>query len=493
MINIKLYGHNYDYDVHELVKLFYSSEEIELVDEKTLAKNQSLLIENWLICKDDKYSVETIVTREDSCISSSVIDDVSLIDIKEDNFNKKIKIGIKQSIYKALSKITDINVPWGILTGIRPTKIVHDLYDKGYDRKTIYNVLINEYFLNKEKADLIIDIANRERKYIYPVNENKFSLYISIPFCPTRCLYCSFPSNSLDRWGHMVDEYTDKLIYEIDMVSKLLRNKELNTVYIGGGTPTAIPKENLDKIIKKLYQAFGKDEFNEFTVEAGRPDTINKDMLMMLKENKVHRISINPQTMNDATLSLIGRKHKTDEIITAYNLAKEIGFDSINMDVIVGLPEEGKEEIVRTMEEIMKLSPENLTVHTMAIKRASKLKESIDEFSLTKQAVIEEMLDITKSYAKEMGMVPYYMYRQKQILGNYENIGYSIPGKECIYNMLIMEEKETIIALGAGGISKIFFPNENRLERVPNVKNLQFYIDRVDEMVDRKRKFFVGE
>lgn len=489
MIYIRLHGHEYNYDVLELVKLFFFNEDIQIFDKETLVNHQGLLIESTLYQDHGKISVNTKVLEMESCISSNQIDDIESIDIKENDLKKKVKTGIKQSIFRALSKVTDGKVPWGILTGIRPTKIVHELYDKGYDRVTVYEVLTYEYLLSSEKANLIINIANKERKFLYPLDEERFSIYIGIPFCPTRCLYCSFTSNSLDKWGNLVEEYTDKLIYEIEEVSKYLKNKRINTVYIGGGTPTAIPVGNLDRIIKSLYKAFDKTEFLELTVEAGRPDTINEEMLHMLKKNRVHRLSINPQTMNGKTLSTIGRDHSPEDIIRSFKMAKAIGFDSINMDIIIGLPEESNDDVIATMEEIMKLEPDNLTVHTMAVKRASKLKESIDEYSLTQQKTIEEMLNTTKSYAREMRLNPYYMYRQKQILGNFENIGYSKDGKECIYNMAIMEEKETIIALGAGAVSKIFYPKENRFERVPNVKNLPIYIDRIDEMIERKVKF----
>ena len=234
---------------------------------------------------------------------------------------------------------------------------------------------------------------------------------------------------------------------------------------------------------------YGKENIKEITVEAGRPDTIDKEKLQMLKSNDINRISINPQTMNEETLKLIGRKHTEKDIIKAFALAKDIGFDVINMDIIVGLPEEGTDELANTLDEILKLNPENLTVHTLAVKRASIFSKSIKEFSMESQSTIENMLNMSRKYAEKMNLRPYYLYRQKHMLGNFENTGYSIEGKECIYNMLIMEEKETILAVGAGGVSKIYYPDENRLERVPNVKNLKDYLERIDEMVERKRMY----
>lgn len=352
------------------------------------------------------------------------------------------------------------------------------------------NILIKEYRLHEDKANLTLDIALVEKKVIGKIDDNKFSLYVNIPFCPTRCLYCSFLSNPIGKYGDLVDIYTDKLIYEVHSIKALLKNKTIDTVYIGGGTPTSLPVKSLEKIIKNIYETLGKDCIREFTVEAGRPDTITEDMLLMLHDNDIKRISINPQTMCEKTLSLIGRNHTPQDIIDAYRLAKDVGFETINMDIIVGLPGEGPEEIKATMNEIIKLNPDNLTVHTMAIKRASKLKKSLGEYSLTAQNTIEEMLGITRSYSERMDMHPYYMYRQKQILGNFENVGYSKIGRECIYNILIMEEKQTIVAVGAGGVTKICYPKENRIERVPNVKDLKEYINRVEEMIQRKEYYF---
>lgn len=483
-IYVSLVNHDLRYDISALIKSFYNNVNIIFLEEQALKENQSLFIESILM-------QNKAITRmlKNGQVVEEFEDNIDTIDIKVDDRDKIEKMGIKKSLFSLLSKVTNTKVPWGVLTGIRPTKIVHNLLDNSFDDETIENILTREYKLNIDKAILIIDIAKRERKFIYPLDEDKYSIYISIPFCPTRCLYCSFPSNDIEKTSNLVDEYTEKLIYEMKKVSEIMINKTLDTVYIGGGTPTAIPAKNLEKIIQSVYYYFGT-KMREFTVEAGRPDTINLEILQMLKNNNINRISINPQTMNLETLKTIGRDHTPEEIIESFNLAKQIGFDSINMDLIVGLPGEDKTSVEKTMKYIKELRPENLTVHTMAVKRASKLREEIDKYSLTEQNPVEEMLDITRSYAKELGMNPYYMYRQKQILGNFENVGYSIPGKECIYNMLIMEEKQTIVALGAGAITKVYFPSEDRLERVPNVKDLRVYIDRVDDMIEKKKKYF---
>jgi len=488
MLYVYIKGHEYEYGVIELLKLFFFNEEIVLTSDGALVENQGLLIESYLYNIDGKYSAETRIKKNNELISRNLKENLEKVDIGSIDIIKKIKIGIKNSIYEAVEKISNVKVPWGILTGIRPTKIVHDLTDKGYSEQVILKILLEEYKLTIEKANLILDVAHKERKFIYPIDENEYSLYVSIPFCPTRCIYCSFPSNSLDKSGHLVEEYTNKLLYEIEKMGSLMKGRRINTVYIGGGTPTSIPVENLERIIKKIYSIFGNENIKEFTVEAGRPDTITEKMLYMLYNNNIKRISINPQTMNDNTLSAIGRRHSADDIVTAFKLAKKIGIDIINMDLIIGLPGEGIEEIKYTLEKILELNPENLTVHTMAVKRASKLKESISNYILTEQDVIEEMINITKKYAENMNMYPYYMYRQKQILGNFENVGYTKTGNECIYNILIMEERQTIIAVGAGGISKFYYSKEDRIERVPNLKNIGEYIKRIDDMVEKKKK-----
>lgn len=492
MVYVYLKGHDFRYEVFELLRLFFDDNDIKFIENNALVDDQSILIENRLNDFNDSISVETTIIKNNNIIARDVIEDVKYLQKDKKEIKKKLKVLVKKSILRNLTKINNKKVPWGVLTGIRPNKIVHELLDRGNDFKSIFNVLTNDYLISTENAKLLINIAKRERKYVYPVKENSFSLYVGIPFCPTRCLYCSFPSHSLERYGNLIHNYTEKLIYEIKNVGKLLDDKIINTVYIGGGTPTAIPTKNLEKIIKTIYKVFGQSIINEFTVESGRPDTINHENLSMLKENKVNRISINPQTMNDETLKLIGRKHTSKDIIDKYFLAKKIGFDSINMDLIVGLPGETEKHIEKTMKEIKKLNPDNLTIHTMAIKRASEIKQKILNYNLLDQNTLENMIKITKKFTEEMNLKPYYMYRQKQILGNFENIGYAKEEKECIYNIMIMEERETIIATGAGATSKFYFPYINRIERVPNVKNIVEYLNRIDEMIERKKKIING-
>ncbi len=492
MIYVYLQGHNFEYGVYELVRMFFFGEEIIIIDDLEQYDDKGILIENYLIKKKNSYSSLTKVTKNGECIKSYEVKKIEDIEIGIADLIKKLNVGVKQSIYEALNDFQVSKVPWGVLIGVRPLKIVNDLMKKGIEDSKILSILQNEYKLWEGKSKLMLEIGKVQQKYIYPIDEDSFSLYVSIPFCPTRCIYCSFPSNSMLKTEEYIDEYTDKIIYEIKKIGNMMGNKKINTVYIGGGTPTAIPIKNLEKIIESIYLTFEEKNIKEITVEAGRPDTINKEMLKMLKENNIDRISINPQTMNDETLKLIGRNHNSKDIINAYNIARQVGFSVINMDIIVGLPGEGVDEIVYTLEQIMQLNPENLTVHTLAVKKGSKFKQTMDKYPIENENIIEDMLEITAEYAKNMKLEPYYLYRQKQMLGNYENIGYAIKGRECVYNILIMGEKETIIAVGEGGVSKIYFPEEDRLERVPNVKNLRQYLSRIDEMIERKRKFIAN-
>ena len=483
MLNVILKGHDFKYEVAELIKLFTT--QFNFVDNKDVG----MTLENSVVYYNDKVFSKTVYLENYQVIYES-LDHKSIEGLSEQEIKKITKETIKRSMYNVLMKKFNSYVPWGILTGIRPVKIVHNLLDKNLSDKDIRENLKTNYLISDEKIDLALSIAKRERKFIYPIDKNKISLYISIPFCPTRCYYCSFPANPLKQFGHLKKEYIDKLIIEIKGLAKLLKetNKEIETLYIGGGTPTTLDAEEMDILIKALYKELDLSNIKEFTVEAGRPDTINREILECLKKNNVTRISINPQTMNQETLDKIGRGHSVNEIKEAFHLAREIGFDNINMDLILGLEGENVDMVRNTLEEIKKLSPESLTVHTLAIKRASKLKENMDEYVLTQYEEMIKMIDLSMKYAKEMNLNPYYMYRQKQMLGNLENIGYAKEGYECIYNMQIMEEKQSNYALGAGAISKFVYIDEDRIERVENVKNVEHYIDRVEEMIDRKKE-----
>ena len=318
--------------------------------------------------------------------------------------------------------------------------------------------------------------------------ENGYSLYVGIPFCPTTCLYCSFTSYPIGAWKGKTGLYLDALFKELSYTAEKMKGRTLDTVYFGGGTPTSLEAGELDAILTKIEELFDLSSVSEFTVEAGRPDSITREKLLALRKHGITRISINPQTMKQATLDLIGRRHTVEMVKEKYALARELGFDNINMDLIIGLPEEDIDDVRATMEELKAMAPDSVTVHSLAIKRAARLNMFREQYANLKIRNTQEMVDLTAEYASKMGLLPYYLYRQKNMAGNFENVGYAAPGKACIYNILIMEEKQTIVGCGAGTTTKVAFSAENRLERVENVKDVGQYIERIDEMIARKEK-----
>lgn len=406
---------------------------------------------------------------------------------------KDLKNTAKRLVYEAMNEVTGKELPWGTLTGIRPTKIPMSLMErkKPLSEEAIYKYMKSNYYVSDEKINLSTDIAKREIRILRDIDyKDGYSLYIGIPFCPSTCLYCSFTSYNISAYKDKVDRYIDCVIKEIDYVANTFKNKKLNTIYFGGGTPTTLTDVQLDRLLDKVKNSFDTSYLREFTVEAGRPDSITREKLKVLKKHGVSRISINPQTMNQETLDIIGRKHTVEQVKEVFSIAREEGFDNINMDFIVGLPNEGIDDVRYTMEETLKLNPDSITVHSLAIKRAARLnmfKEEYKELSIENN---HEIMKLTAEYAAKMDMVPYYLYRQKNIAGNMENVGYARKDKEGIYNILIMEEKQTIVALGAGSVTKYVYPDGEQLERVDNVKNVDQYIERIDEMIERKIDFF---
>lgn len=407
--------------------------------------------------------------------------------------NEDDKNAIKREIYLKLKEITGYVPPWGILTGVRPVKLAHEYYNICNDYDLTKKHFLEYYLLSNEKADLLIDTLKMQKDNLEDSNSKSVSIYIGIPFCPTRCAYCSFTSNQ--KPDSEIRRYLEALKKEITFVSSGIKEKGLiiESIYIGGGTPTTLNDEELNDLLSFIFKSFPLKDLKEFTVEAGRPDTITKSKLEIIKSYGIERISINPQTMNDKTLKLIGRNHSSDEIISAFKLAREVGINIVNCDLIMGLPGENIDDFNFTLDEIFKLNPENITVHTLAVKRTSKIYEEDIYYSYRERDVAKSMVDISNFRLKEMGYNPYYLYRQKNMSGSFENVGWCRDKSISIYNIRIMDEHEHILALGAGGMSKIYFKEENRHERIPNVSNYEVYIDRIDEMIDRKRKQFFDE
>ena len=410
-------------------------------------------------------------------------------------YNEKsaeLKTAAKHLLYEMLSSFTGEELPWGELIGIRPTKIAMMRLRAGDSVSEAAEYMRREHLVSEEKAALAAEIADRERKILADIHyENGYSLYVGIPFCPTTCLYCSFTSFPLASWKDRVDEYLDALEKEMEAGARLMEGRILDTLYIGGGTPTTLDPAQLQRLIGMIRQYYDLGNLQEFTVEAGRPDSISREKLSVLKENGVGRISVNPQTMRDRTLRLIGRQHSAADTERAFRLAREAGFDNINMDIILGLPGENEEDVKYTIDVIRDLNPDDLTVHSLAVKRASKLQKWIEKNGYSSINNTDESMKIAARGAALMDMHPYYLYRQKNMSGNFENVGYARDGKAGIYNILIMEEKQSIMALGAGSISKGVFPG-GRIERCDDAKEVAVYMDHIDEMIGRKRKLFRG-
>ena len=403
------------------------------------------------------------------------------------------KTTIKKELYGMLKKRTGKELPWGTLTGIRPTKIAMTRLDQGEDEERIRSFMRDMYLTSEEKIDLSVEVAKRERELLSHIDyENGYSLYVGIPFCPTTCLYCSFTSYPIGAYTKKADDYVTALLKEISYASARFADRKLNSIYIGGGTPTTLEPEQLERLLHAVRDSFDFSHNREFTVEAGRPDSITPEKLAVLLKHGVTRISINPQTMNQKTLDLIGRYHTVEQVKETFQMARSMGFDNINMDFIVGLPGETMEDIRFSMEEVQKLNPDSLTIHSLAIKRAARLnimREQYKDFTIENN---EQIMELCAAAAENMGMTPYYMYRQKNIAGNMENVGYARTGRAGIYNILIMEEKQTIVALGAGSVTKRIYP-DGRIERCANVKDVGQYIDRIDEMIERKENLFADQ
>ncbi len=403
--------------------------------------------------------------------------------------DKETKTNLKNTLYALLSRQTGKTLPWGTLTGIRPTKIPMAMLEEGKSDADILYHMEKELLCSREKSRLSLEIAKREREILKNIDyENGYSLYIGIPFCPTTCLYCSFTSYPIISWEKRMEDYIQALFREIAYTAEYFSDKKLNTIYFGGGTPTTLSSEYLDRLLAKVEESLDLTYLQEYTVEAGRPDSVTREKLEVLRRHPVTRISINPQTMKEETLKIIGRRHTVQQVKDVYAMAREMGFDNINMDLILGLPNEGIEDVRHTMEELKRLSPDNITVHSLAIKRAARLNMFRDQYKELKLENSEEMMDLTARYAKEMGLEPYYLYRQKNMAGNLENVGYALPGKAGIYNILIREEKQTIVALGAGATTKAVW--KDRIERAENVKDVGIYMEQVDEMIARKKRLF---
>lgn len=478
----------YRYEIHSLIKAFYPEEDVKVLVEgapvKGAGREEAARTAPFMTVHFCPDHLQVALPGTDLSLEEKA---------GEEPFDRKgreCKTVLKHLVYDILSAHTGRDLPWGELIGIRPTKIAMQRLLEGDTQEEAADFMIREHKASREKALLAADIAEREKRILSGIHyENGYSLYVGIPFCPTTCLYCSFTSFPIGAWKKRVDEYLDALEKEIVSGAALMEGKILDTVYIGGGTPTTLEPDQLERLIRALKQHFPMENLQEFTVEAGRPDSITPEKLRVLKEQGVTRISVNPQTMRDGTLKLIGRRHSVAQTEEAFRMAREAGFDNINMDIILGLPGETEEDVAYTIDRIRALDPDSLTVHSLAVKRASKLQQWIEKNGYAQINNTDEGMKIAAGGAADMDMKPYYLYRQKNMSGNFENVGYAREGKYGIYNILIMEEKQSILALGAGSISKAVFPG-GRIERSDNCKDIDTYIATIDEMIARKDRLY---
>ncbi len=477
MIGLEINQFNFENDVRALIMAFFPGEKIVLGDMSQEYTVQVFFEENASFFVILRKSGE-IVSKE---VSVYAMDD-----------HKVARNQVKRAVYNCFKAYLGQSLPWGTLTGIRPTKIAMALLEQNLSDTEIENYFKEEYYLSDEKLDLCVFVAKNEHQILKDMDyRNTYSLYVGIPFCPTICAYCSFSSFPLAVWKDKVDDYLDALCKELDYMASIPTDKKLLTLYMGGGTPTSLSASQMDRLLNKLSTLYDFSHIKEITVEAGRPDSITLDKLQVIKSYGIDRISINPQTMKQETLDRIGRRHTVEQIKEAFAMARSVGFGNINMDLIAGLTGESPADMEGTLHQIEALGPDSMTVHSLAVKRAAYLNQNRDQFTMATPMEINAMIGQSFESAKRMGMEPYYLYRQKNIAGNLENVGYAKPGCEGLYNILIMEEKQSIAAAGAGASTKMVIHDENRIERIENVKSVKDYIERIDEMIARKKQLIL--
>lgn len=476
----------YNNDIRAMLQAFFDNEKVSLVEADTRLSLQVLYT--------DDLDVETGV-KQGGYVTFTLADHSGYRDSRTvvvNYYDKALaRNPLKAGLYRLLSSYTGRTLPWGSLTGVRPAKIATAFLEQGCEDAQIIRHYTQTCLADRQKAELCIEVAKREQELLAGFDFRRdYCLYIGIPFCPSRCLYCSFTSYPIASYRDRVDTYLQALYREMELVAEACRSKRLVAVYIGGGTPSSLSAQQLNALVCKVRETFPAADLKEFCVECGRPDSITEEKLAALKAAGVGRISINPQTMRDHTLSLIGRAHTARQTVEAFHMARKAGFDNINMDMITGLPGENIDDIRYTLSCVKELGPDSLTVHSLAIKRAANLKLELAQYGSLLQGSTNEMLQAVDGCARELSLFPYYLYRQKNIPGKLENVGYAARGRECFYNVLIMEEKVDIMAIGAGASSKFVFHDENRIERVENVKNVDAYMERIEEMLDRKQNMF---
>lgn len=470
-MNLYVKNHNFHFELENLTRLFFPNEKITVIRDFSEPQPPYIYTE-----VSDKITISVNIgsfNKSETAVKKLADDDNELVSA--------------QLLYKPLCDFTGLTQPWGILTGVRPVKLLRRLAEESNEEQAVKK-FEKDFFVSNEKIALSRETEHNERKILELSKPESFSLYVGIPFCPSRCSYCSFVMASIERAEKLIEPYTKLLCEEIKRTAEIANKLglRLETVYFGGGTPTTLSAEQLDTVLRTVNKSFDMSTCREFTVEAGRPDTIDIAKLFALKENKVDRISINPQTVNDEVLKTIGRKHTAQQFFDAFELARKCGFDNINTDLIAGLPTDTPESFKNSLDSIVRLNAECITVHTLCMKRASRLTTEGVTLDLQQARDAREMLAYTQNILGQNEYIPYYMYRQSRMVGNLENVGWSKKGFESLYNVYVMDETHTILACGSGGVTKLKRNNPDYLERIFNFKYPYEYIDRFDELIQRK-------
>lgn len=470
-MNLYVKNHNFHFELENLTRLFFPNEKITVIRDFSEPQPPYIYTE-----VSDKITISVNIgsfNKSETAVKKLTDDDNELVSA--------------QLLYKLLCDFTGLTQPWGILTGVRPVKLLRRLAEESNEEQAVKK-FEKDFFVSNEKIALSRETEHNERKILELSKPESFSLYVGIPFCPSRCSYCSFVMASIERAEKLIEPYTKLLCEEIKQTAEIANKLglRLETVYFGGGTPTTLSAEQLDTVLGTVNNSFDMSTCREFTVEAGRPDTIDIAKLFALKENKVDRISINPQTVNDEVLKTIGRKHTAQQFFDAFELARKCGFDNINTDLIAGLPTDTPESFKNSLDSIVRLNAECITVHTLCMKRASRLTTEGVTLDLQQARDAREMLAYTQNILVQNEYIPYYMYRQSRMVGNLENVGWSKKGFESLYNVYVMDETHTILACGSGGVTKLKRNNPDYLERIFNFKYPYEYIDRFDELIQRK-------
>lgn len=472
--------HKFHFEMENLCRIFYPHEKIIRVDGKAEEK-QEFFVETSLLLQEAGADISVRVKQKDKAFEKETFVPTE----QRENW----ELQMATLLFQALSELTGYVPEWGVLTGVRPAKLMRRLLEEGASKEAAETYFQNQLLVSPAKTSLAMEVAQREKPIIARNSPKDYSLYISIPFCPTRCSYCSFVSHSMKQAQRLLQPYLLLLHKEIEHTGRMMRTLglQLRTVYIGGGTPTTLSAEQLDALTECIETHFCLSGIEEFTVEAGRPDTITADKLDVLKKRGVGRISINPQTLNDSVLETIGRKHTAQQTLDAFYLARAHGFDNINMDLIAGLPGDTLESFGTTLKQVVSLDPESITVHTLALKRSSSIVMQEGYSYETEKDLTVDQLKLVTDTMREKQFLPYYMYRQSRTIGNLENVGYAKSGCECLYNIYMMDETHTVVACGAGGVTKLKEPGGTSIERIYDYKYPYEYIDRFDTMLERKQ------